>query len=824
MNLKSFGCVGAVCLLVLAAGANPAAAAGAANAGAAVLGERYWRTKAEADRLAWVTALDREGHDFKKRYVPDYGPRGIYKFNREAKLACFVITKAIAEKLGKDSFDAETAEGPVHFEWARQADGTLEYKYTAPTNWDVFVKAHGAKPQKNPKPEANISFSTSFPRKGVATTGVAHHREDWTAGPYAGYPFPTNEIKAADNFVFAVREALPLLGLDRPEAMEGSVWLGTFDSNFPNGHTDFPPHFHVIPCCRDGKQVHHFYVRREDGRITSDCYQDMSTVIDVWDRAVTLQPGTEFPCYDGKGRVAFRVKMIADGTGLELLSPDRARRVRVAGDRPCDAVKVEVAENGTWRTARTVSVRDDPRAGVMETPDGTVRYDPATGKRLDASPANDPFRPQLRYTQAKGWANDPNGMIHWNGEWHFFHQHNPFGVKWGSMHWNHAVSKDLLHWTELGDALAPDALGAMFSGSAVTDSGNTAGFGAAAQVLVYTAAGNEGKPPRPYSQCLAYSTDGRHYEKYRGNPVIDGISPGNRDPKVFWYAPGKNWVMALYGTEDNRHVMWTFNSPDLKSWTKVSTYVGGELKKDKWLYECPGLEEVKIEGESGSAWVVWGAADAYAVGSFDGKTFTPAEERIPGLSLAKGQMPFYAAQTYNDAPDGRKLWVAWFRLPYRQGAAFSQTFSLTQELTLRRTPRGLRLVRRPARELQALRTGPAVPLERFDGELAEVHLDCRVPAGACVEFDLRGVPVRYDGKAGALTVAGTTAAWTLDGDRLALTVFLDRVCAEVFSDDGLQMMPVPDAFPDRAKRTLSLKSGNPQSAAFTAWKLKSIWE
>jgi len=367
-------------LTVLAVALTPAFLAVAAET-AAELGERYWQTKSEADRLAWVTALDREGHDFSKRYKPDYGPRGIYKFNRKARLACFVITKEISERLGRDVFDAETAEGPVHFEWTCKDDGAVDYSYAAPTNWDVFVTAYRAKKRKNPKAEANISFMTSFPKRGITSMSIAHHRADWVAGPYADYPFPTNEIKAADNFAFAVREALPLLGFDDPKAMDGSVWVGTFDSNFPNGHTDFPPHFHIIPSCRDGQQVHHFYIRREDGRITSDCYQDMSKVIDVWDRAETLQPGEEFPCYDGKGRVVFRVKMLVDGTGLELLSADRGRAVRVAGTRPSDGVNVEIREGDGWRFVKAVIVKDDPLLGIMVTPEGTVRYDPATGKR-----------------------------------------------------------------------------------------------------------------------------------------------------------------------------------------------------------------------------------------------------------------------------------------------------------------------------------------------------------------------------------------------------------------------------------------------------------
>ena len=354
----------------------------AAGETAGELGARYWRTKSEGDRLAWVTALDREGHDFAKRYVPDYGARGIYKFNREARLACFVITRETAERLGGDVFDAETAEGPVHFEWTRKPDGSVDCRHSAPTNWEVFVSAYRAKKEGNPKPEANFGFATPFPRRGAVSLSITHHRADWAAGPYANCPFPTNELRATANFAFAAREALLLLGFDRPEAFaEGSVWVGTSDSNFPNGHTDFPPHFHIIPCCRDGKQVHHFYTRREDGRITSDCYQDMSSVTDVWDRAETILPGAEFPCYDGRGRVAFRVKMIADGTGLELMTADRAKAVRIAGERPCDSVKVEVRETGGWRPVREVRVADDPYAGVMETPEGRVLYSPTSGRR-----------------------------------------------------------------------------------------------------------------------------------------------------------------------------------------------------------------------------------------------------------------------------------------------------------------------------------------------------------------------------------------------------------------------------------------------------------
>ena len=357
---------------------------GCATESASDLGERYWRTKDEADRVAWIEALDREGHDFSKRYRPDYGERGIYKFNREVRLASFVITKSIAERLGKDSVDLETTDGPVHFEWSRKDDGSVDYRYAAPTNWEVFVRAYGNKGPRNPIEAANIQFRTSFPREGAVSLQVMHHREAWKAGPYADVPFPTNEIAAANNFIFALREAFLRLGFCHDGALrDGYIWLAGFDSNFPNGHTDFPAHFHFGVNCRDGNQTHHFYMDPATGRITWNCFQDMSKVIDVWDRAVEFHPGDEFPAFDGRGHVAFRVRMLADGVGLEVMSPDRTRRIRLVSPSPKDYVDVQVPCGGAWHCEKRITVYDDPEAGILRTPLGEVRYDPATGRRME---------------------------------------------------------------------------------------------------------------------------------------------------------------------------------------------------------------------------------------------------------------------------------------------------------------------------------------------------------------------------------------------------------------------------------------------------------
>ena len=361
------------CLALLASGAlaadNPPAPARA-------LGERYHRTRAEADRAAWIAALDREGYDFSKSYAPDYGPRGIYKFNRASRIASFHITREIADRLGHDAFDAETDDGPFHFEWTRQANGAIDYRIAAPTNWDAFV--HTCKGQK--PANTNVACWSHLPNRGAVALSIAHHRADRAAGPYAGIPFPTNAIAAIGNFAFGVREALARLGFDNKDSLSGgTIWIGTFDSNFPGGHTDFPPHFHIIPHVRDGRQVHHFFVNDTDGRIDYDLFQDMSTVVDVWDEVRNFRRGDEIPFFDGRGLVAFRCRILPDGSGLELLSPDRARIVRVSSDDPRRGVDVCNLAPGLPTGSMRVTVTDDPFRGTMETPEGCATYDPTSG-------------------------------------------------------------------------------------------------------------------------------------------------------------------------------------------------------------------------------------------------------------------------------------------------------------------------------------------------------------------------------------------------------------------------------------------------------------
>ncbi len=438
------------------------------------------------------------------------------------------------------------------------------------------------------------------------------------------------------------------------------------------------------------------------------------------------------------------------------------------------------------------------------------------------------LRPQLHFSARCGWLNDPNGLVFYNGEYHLFFQHNPYGVNWGNMHWGHAVSKDLVHWAELGEALYPDALGPMFSGSAVVDHANTSGFGRdgkAPLVLVYTAAGN------PATQCIAWSLDGRTFIKYEGNPVVKNITGGNRDPKVFWHAPTKRWIMALYVERpDKLHTVELLASPDLREWAAVSA-VPGDRGGGHYLYECPDLFELPVAGGAGRRWVLFGADGQYAVGAFDGSTFKPEAERLRG----HGGSAYYAAQTFSDLPDGRRVLIGWLRAP-SPGMPFNQCMSLAQELGLCHTSRGVSLTRRPVRELEALRErsqsfgpdglepGGKDPLDGFEAELVELRVACELTPDAVVAVDLRGVPVRYDMAKQELTVARHTTAWPVTGGKLALIVYLDRTCVEVFSQDGLLYAPVA-ALPDPGlkKAGMAVEKGAARSVRGEAHALRSAW-
>ena len=402
----------------------------------------------------------------------------------------------------------------------------------------------------------------------------------------------------------------------------------------------------------------------------------------------------------------------------------------------------------------------------------------------------EPLRGQFHFSSQRGWNNDPNGLVFFNGEYHLFYQHNPYGWPWGNMHWGHAISRDLVHWRELPHALLPDELGTMFSGSAVVDWANTSGFGKPgqpAQVLIYTAAGDSSV------QCVASSTDGRNYTKFSGNPVVKQITGGNRDPKVIWYEPTKKWVMTLYVETNKIHTIHFLSSPNLKDWTVMSQTDG--------FFECPDFFELPVDGDTAKKkWVLTGASSEYMIGAFDGTKFTPETPKLKG-HLGRG---FYAAQTFSDVPvnDGRRIQIGWFQTP-TPGMSFNQSMTIPLELKLTSTPEGPRLTWTPVQELSSLRSktrsfdpvtlrpDSSNPVADVKAELVELRAEFEPGDAGEVVFTVRGATIAYDAKRAELIVNNHRAPAPLRGGKQRLTIFCDRAALEVFASDGLTYVPMP---------------------------------
>lgn len=335
------------------------------------------------------------------------------------------------------------------------------------------------------------------------------------------------------------------------------------------------------------------------------------------------------------------------------------------------------------------------------------------------------FRPVYHHTPVYGWMNDPNGMFYKDGVYHLYFQYNPYGSVWGNMHWGHSTSIDLMHWNFEGCAIVPDAWGAIFSGSCVVDHNNTAGFGKGAVVAFYTSA-----KATPWgdvqSQSMAYSLDnGKTFTKYEGNPILTSSEKDFRDPKIFWYAPGKHWVMIL---AVGQH-MEIYSSVNLKEWKKESEF-GAMQGAHGGVWECPDLVEIPVEGTREKKWVLicnlnpggpfGGSAAQYFVGSFDGKKFVnESPTQTKWMDWGKDN---YATVTWNNAPDGRCIALGWMsnwqyanNVPTRQ---YRSANTLARDLTLYREGQELYLKSTPSSEVKKAR-GKKVSIPSF--KVSEKH-------------------------------------------------------------------------------------------------------
>ncbi len=433
----------------------------------------------------------------------------------------------------------------------------------------------------------------------------------------------------------------------------------------------------------------------------------------------------------------------------------------------------------------------------------------------------EPYRPKFHFTQKVGWNNDPNGMVYANGEWHLFYQHNPVSKKWGNMTWGHAVSKDLLHWKELPYALYPDEMGTMFSGTGAVDKKNTAGFKTGDKdviILAYTAAGKFGYPRCPFTQGIAYSNDnGRTFTKYEGNPVVKNLHGGReRDPKILWHEPTQKWVMVLY--LDRGRQLAFLTSDNLKTWEKQSE-IGD-------FHECPELFELPVDGDKeNTRWVLFGADAKYIIGAFDGKKFTPEHKGKYRVHWGK----YYASQTFNNAPDGRRIQIGWFKVG--SPGPYNQHFSFPHRLTLRKTKDGVRMFAEPIKEIQKLRKNTnsadaqaladdrpvTVPVST---DLLDVSLTVGIGDADKITLDMPGRGVTYD--AGQQKLNGAPLK-PKDG-RITIRVLADRLLTEIIGNDGrVYISTGGKGEPNAKKVSITAHGGDAKLISLDVHELKSIW-
>jgi len=444
------------------------------------------------------------------------------------------------------------------------------------------------------------------------------------------------------------------------------------------------------------------------------------------------------------------------------------------------------------------------------------------------------YRPQVHFTAKKGWLNDPNGLVYYQGEYHLFFQHNPSGINWGNMTWGHAVSSDMIHWKQLASAIEPDELGMIYSGSGVVDWNNKAGFQTGKEkaiVVIYTSAG------KLFTQSIAYSNDrGRTWTKYEKNPVLGHITGKNRDPLVFWHAPTKRWVMALC-LDGNDFAL--FVSPDLKQWRRLCDI------QLPGLTSCPGIFELPVDGDKEKTkWVFWGAhCGNYIIGTFNGLDFRQESEVLQSDWGAN----FHSAQTWSDIPssDGRRLQIAWMSggkypgMPFSHikypGMPFSQQMNFPCQLTLQTTPEGIRLYRKPIKEIEnihqkeyswaneILKPGENL-LSDIQGELFHIQTEIEVESAAEFGFILCGESIRYTPANNELFCLGKSASLRPLKGKVKLEILLDRTSLEIFGNDGRISM-TSCFFPDPRNRNLKIYSsgGSIRIVSLKVYELDSIW-
>jgi fructan beta-fructosidase len=491
---------------------------------------------------------------------------------------------------------------------------------------------------------------------------------------------------------------------------------------------------------------------------------------------------------------------------------------------------------------------------------------------LAAEQYNERYRPQFHFSPRANWTNDPCGLVYAFGKYHLFFQHNPVANVWGHMSWGHAVSTDLIHWTQLPVAIPDDEKAAIFTGSSVVDARNTSGLCPASPqgciVSIYTGyTPKTPAAPERQTQNLAFSRDGLTWTKYASNPILDLGRSDTRDPKVFWHAPTQRWIMIIVLANEKK--VRLFSSPNLLAWQHLSDF--GPQGATGGVWECPDLIPLPVQGKPGlHRWVLkiglnpghiaGGSGEQYFVGEFDGTSFRSDNAREPIHWVDYGR-DCYCALTFNHDPKPeapRMLgWMNnWLYAGNAPTTPWRGSMTLPRSLSLAESGGSMRLLQRPDENLHALRQeafrydGASISdLNRklsewaHHGQTFEIEASLWLGQAKQIEWKLlQGendeTIVGFDAPKAKLYVdraksanarfdpafpSKTEAPLDLEGKPLLLHIFVDRSSIEVFAQDGLVAM-TNLVYPQPSSTGLSLSTtGSLEKIQFRMWALQSIW-
>lgn len=467
------------------------------------------------------------------------------------------------------------------------------------------------------------------------------------------------------------------------------------------------------------------------------------------------------------------INLVSDGRILKSAAGRNSDRLAAASWDVREFVgkvaKIEIIDQaaGGWGHINVESVLQTDNPEVMPLEKGILYHEK--------------LRPQFHFTarqwtmdrlnpgmRQEGWLNDLNGLVYYKGEYHMFAQ------RWNKC-WIHAVSTDLIHWKELEPAFWEESLdSAVQSGTCVIDDHNTSGLSLNPATPPMVAFWSRNAP----QHCISYSLDkGRNWTHYVGNPVL---TFPERDPKVFWYEPGKHWVMVMYGT-GKYHI---FTSSNLLDWKNENHPIDH-------AFECPDFFELPVVGKAEvRKWALIHGDGRYSLGTFNGKEF---KEETPRYVSDVGGNNFYATQTFDNTvkADGRRIQLAWIRGSDFKDMPFSQQVSFPCELTLHETKDGLRIFREPIRELELLQgngrnftnlklsPGGSFSLAST-GEFFRIEAEMNIPEGAKVVFSLRGFPVILDSK----NIDAGTGPHPVQEKIRTVEILVDRASVESFVNHG----------------------------------------